>query len=148
MKKVNTSLSIIMIVVSLFVVTVAQAQQNVDVNDEVAVFALANWYPCHYGNLQPACDALGEIGVAEVTPSTVHSNALNNWNANWYACHYGNIQPACDALGEIGVAEVSPSTAHSDALNNWNANWYACYYGNFQPACDAIVVANNLARVD
>ena len=57
MKKVNTSLSIIMIVVSLFVVTVAQAQQNVDVNDEDAVSALANWYACHYGNIQPACDA-------------------------------------------------------------------------------------------
>ena len=99
-KKLHISLIILVIVVSLFVVSVAQSQQEADdARNESAISApglsvaqplnpdakpLDYWYGCEYGHYQPACNAL-------IIPALPDPNM-------WYACHYGHYQPACDAI--------------------------------------------------
>ena len=97
MKKVSTSRLTIMILLSMLVGVISQAQQNGYEETNVSSgFALSNWYACSYGDYEPACVAIGEDAPSESIVANVNSNALSNW----YACNYGDYQPACDAINK------------------------------------------------
>ena len=97
MNKVIISRLTIMMLMSMFVVMVSQAQQSESQLTNTATgFALSNWYACNYGDYEPACEAVDDTAPSDVSMANVNSNALSNW----YACNYGDYEPACETIND------------------------------------------------